>query len=250
MLYSFPKAPRMFESNKPSCQAYYELPPLKDKRAASFGYGTKYDFTKGGGNYPAPNVYSVQGDLAGPKKGFSFGLSREQMAVTGGMFIGEKKSPGPGAYDTRESNKVSLSYSFRPRTNSTENQTTVKIVPGPGTYPKLETISPNGKLFVSKYKSAPTTMFSPANSKSIFDNKKTGDKPGPGAYNVGGEISPSGTYFVSKFKSSLGKTFGLSLKNSTSADNFKAKVPGPGSYQIPSDFGHYESHYLHKDKTA
>ena len=39
------------------------------------------------------------------------------MAVTGGQLVGEKKSPGPGAYDTRETLKTSIKYSFRPKTN-------------------------------------------------------------------------------------------------------------------------------------
>ena len=39
------------------------------------------------------------------------------MAVTGGQLVGEKKSPGPGAYDTRESLKSTISFSFRPKTN-------------------------------------------------------------------------------------------------------------------------------------
>lgn len=38
------------------------------------------------------------------------------MAVTGGQFVGDKNSPGPGAYDTRETGKTKLSFSFRPRT--------------------------------------------------------------------------------------------------------------------------------------
>lgn len=47
------------------------------------------------------------------------------MAITGGAFVGDKASPGPGAYDTRESNKVAISYTFKSRTA------------GPGKYPKL-----------------------------------------------------------------------------------------------------------------
>ena len=39
------------------------------------------------------------------------------MAATGGQLVGEKKSPGPGAYDTRETLKTTISYSFRPKTN-------------------------------------------------------------------------------------------------------------------------------------
>lgn len=38
------------------------------------------------------------------------------MLVTGGQYIGDKASPGPGAYDIRGINKKTIAYSFRPRT--------------------------------------------------------------------------------------------------------------------------------------
>lgn len=38
------------------------------------------------------------------------------MAVTGGQLVGDKKSPGPGAYDIRGINQTKIAYSFRPRT--------------------------------------------------------------------------------------------------------------------------------------
>ena len=39
------------------------------------------------------------------------------MAVTGGMMVGDKNSPGPGAYDVRGINSTHICYTFRPRTN-------------------------------------------------------------------------------------------------------------------------------------
>lgn len=41
--------------------------------------------------------------------------------------------------------------------------------PGPGAYPVLETISPTGKMFISKYKSSTATIVSPARSKRFTD---------------------------------------------------------------------------------
>jgi len=247
MLYSFNKASRMAPLKADTNVAFYELPNSKSTRATSFGYGSKYDFTKGSVNNPAPNTYSLKGEVGSPdKKGFSFGLSREQMSVTGGAFVGDKKSPGPGAYDVRETNKVTHAFSFRPRTNSQDHQNTSKTVPGPGTYAAVETMSPKGKQFVAKYKSSGATTFSPARSKR-FEEKHDGEKPGPGNYNPSGEINPNGSYFVSKFKTSVGKTFGLSLKRTSSTDSFKEKIPGPGSYKLPSDFGHYESKIAAKE---
>jgi len=40
------------------------------------------------------------------------------MAVTGGQYVGDKTSPGPGAYDTREANKTIISYTFKGRTTA------------------------------------------------------------------------------------------------------------------------------------
>lgn len=245
MLFSFPKAGRMTLENKSGCShAFYDLPPVRATRTTNFGYGSKYDFTRGQANNPPPNAYSIKSDIApNPKKGFSFGLSREQMLVTGGAFVGDKTSPGPGAYDVRETNKVSLAYSFRPRTNSTEAHHTSQQAPGPGTYPLLETISPKGKLFISKYKSASTTVFSPATSKRFGgESAESTGKPGPGAYNQGGEINKTGFYFCSKFKSSNARTIGGgAIRKQASAGTLRNEAPGPGSYKIPSDFGHYES---------
>jgi len=244
MLFSFPKAARMTLDTKNTCShAFYDLPPVRATRTTNFGYGSKYDFTRGQANNPPPNAYSLKAEITpNAKKGFSFGLSREQMLVTGGAFVGDKTSPGPGAYDVRETNKVSLAFSFRPRTNSTEAHHTSQQAPGPGTYPLLETISPKGKLFVSKYKSASTTVFAPATSKRFGETNEELGKPGPGAYNSGGEINKTGFYYVSKYKSSNARTIGGgAIRKQASAGTLRNEVPGPGSYKIPSDFGHYES---------
>lgn len=39
------------------------------------------------------------------------------MKLAGGMTVGDKNSPGPGAYDVRGLNKTSIRYSFRPKTS-------------------------------------------------------------------------------------------------------------------------------------
>jgi hypothetical protein len=46
-----------------------------------------------------------------------------------------------------------------------DEMTTIKINPGPGAYEKIETITKNGKLFVSKHKSSGATVINPATSK-------------------------------------------------------------------------------------
>jgi len=237
MLFSFPRTGRFGADNKPTCsQAFYDLPPVRSTRSPALGYGNKYDFTKQTGTNPAPNAYNV---AKGPKKtGFSFGLSREAMAVTGGMFVGDKTSPGPGAYDTRETNKAIIAYTFKARTLGPDGFNTSKDAPGPGAYPTIQTTSPNGKYFVSKFKNSGANTFPPARS-SRFGHSVESKAPGPGQYTLGPTLSPNGKYSVSKFKSSLVRSFGHAGRNNSSTPGLHA-VPGPGSYRLPSDFGYYE----------
>lgn len=247
MLFSFPKAPKFGVDPKPACaHAFYDLPPLKETRAPGFGYGTRSDFTSSQLQTPAPNNYKpADSFIPDKKKGFSFGLSREKMQITGGMFVGDKNSPGPGAYDTREANKVMVAYTFKSRTASGDGLTTRRHVPGPGTYPVYDTITPNGKLFNSKYKNSGAPTISPAKS-ARFPDLRESKVPGPGAYVTAVGISPTGEYVLSKFKASLGRSFGHGGMRSSSSQPSLSKVPGPGSYRVPSDFGHYEAASFHK----
>jgi len=159
------------------------------------------------------------------------------MLVTGGQSVGEKTSPGPGAYNTREINKTNISYSFRPRTN-TDGLISSAKVPGPGTYLTIGTIDPKGRYNVSKFKNSGATIIAP--SRSIrFASAKEAKEPGPGAYDLKTGINTSGAYFVSKFKSNIARSFGHSMRKTASGGHLD--IPGPGSYRLPSEFGHYET---------
>jgi len=238
MLWSFPKNSKEIYVRKSDCnQAFYDLPSVKSTRTAGFGYGTKLDFTKSAINNPPPNSYELKSDFNTKRKGYSFGLSRDAMQVSGGQFVGDKNSPGPGAYDTREVGKTKISFSFRPRT-TTDNLTSPKFVPGPGAYPQLETLTSKGKYFVSKFKGSGATLIAPARSKRFTELKSA--NPGPGTYDPASAITKDGSYFVSKFHSSFCRTFSHSMRKNASL-NTMAATPGPGSYKLPSDFGHYES---------
>jgi hypothetical protein len=239
-LYSFPKSPKLLVTKPPCNHAFYDLPPVRMTRTTALGYGTKYDFTKNVVSNPAPNTYKLQDefDSKTKKKGYSFGLSREAMAVTGSQFVGDKTSPGPGAYDTRETNKTVHAYTFKGRTTAPEGLTTVRIVPGPGTYPAYDTLRPNGKYFVSKFKNSGAGSFAPLRS-TRFPATKDANFPAPGSYDLIPTISPKGSYYLSKFHSSGVRSFGHSTRNATQS-SFQG-APGPGSYRIPSDFGYYES---------
>lgn len=79
-LYSFPKSERFKVKKNYYCENFYELPSTITKRTTNLGYATKYDFTKGNKECPAPNVYNIKSDFEQKKsknKGFSFGDSRE-----------------------------------------------------------------------------------------------------------------------------------------------------------------------------
>jgi len=238
-LYSFPKSPKDNLVKRSECsQAFYDLPDVRSSRTAGFGYGTKLDFTKSGTNNPPPNNYEIKSAFEpNKKKGFSFGLSREAMSATGSQFVGEKKSPGPGAYDTRETNKTKLSYSFRPRT-TIEALVSPKFVPGPGAYPIPESINSRGNYHLSKFTNSGATLISPARSKRFTDVKNA--NPGPGSYDNPATITDNGSYYVSKFRSSFCRTFSHSMRKNLALPN-TINNPGPGSYKLPSEFGHYES---------
>ena len=65
-----------------SSEKFYELKTTLATRAAGFGYGCKYDFTKELPQSPPPNTYRLT-DGCSEKKGFAFGESRQNMVVTG-----------------------------------------------------------------------------------------------------------------------------------------------------------------------
>lgn len=240
MQYSFPKAKKFGDFRKSECaQAFYDLPPVRSTRAAAFGYGTKYDFTKQHADTPGPNTYhtpSIFDDSK--KKGISFGLGREQMQITGGQYVGDKGSPGPGAYDIRNINKTTIAYSFRPRTLIDATYSS-KTVPGPGAYRTIDDINTKGKYWLSKFKNSGASIISPARSER-FQYEKKRNEPGPGSYDPKTGINKTGSYFVSKFRSTIGPSFGHSIRKTASAATFE-NTPGPGSYRLPSEFGYYES---------
>lgn len=165
------------------------------------------------------------------------------MAATGAQFVGERASPGPAAYDIRESNKVKLSYTFRPRVTQgnrhlflifSDLNPTQKIVPGPGTYQTVDDINPKGRYSTSKFKNSGATVIPPAHSDrwskskdskmSIFNKFLGSAEPGPGTYDLKVGINVTGSYFVSKFKSSIGRSFGHSQR-SGSVGNFSIVNP-------------------------
>lgn len=86
MQYSFGKAPRFQELYKSSsCDSfYYDLPSVFSKRAASLGFGHKYDFTEGAKS-KCPCFYNYKGafDKKPNNRGSTFGAGREAFFQVG-----------------------------------------------------------------------------------------------------------------------------------------------------------------------
>eukprot|EP01017_Pseudomicrothorax_dubius_P003770 TRINITY_DN10613_c0_g1_i1.p1 TRINITY_DN10613_c0_g1~~TRINITY_DN10613_c0_g1_i1.p1 ORF type:complete len:285 (+),score=39.55 TRINITY_DN10613_c0_g1_i1:144-998(+) len=240
-LYSFPKGQRFKDLIKPSHNgSIYELPSMREKRAASFGYGSKYDFTKDRSNSPPPGSYNVRREPSAEGNHWSIGLSRD--VVTGSLATPGKNVPGPGTYNLK-GRFSPVAYTMRPRTSNPDelvNTKNAKQIPGPGKYEAIPAITKDGKHFVANFKNTGMVAFNPPRSKRFNDHSFSKEVPGPGAYDTKPAIDSKGNYFISKFESSGCRTFNHEKRNVFS---LRARTPGPGTYRMPSDFGYYESKY-------
>ena len=123
-MYSFPKEPRFKAPKRKSHSSShirrlpqkfsfnrYQPPPKLDedeqpikkydhtKRSTSFGFGSKYDFTRQAKKNPGPNAYKkVDGLYNYGNLGISFGFSREKVKFNGSSKAARERSPGPGQY--------------------------------------------------------------------------------------------------------------------------------------------------------
>eukprot|EP00831_Metopus_contortus_P024472 TRINITY_DN21336_c0_g1_i3.p1 TRINITY_DN21336_c0_g1~~TRINITY_DN21336_c0_g1_i3.p1 ORF type:complete len:232 (+),score=34.62 TRINITY_DN21336_c0_g1_i3:171-866(+) len=149
-------------------QAYYTLPDfkmtMKSTMSPKIGTEKRYDFGKGSIT-PAPLEYQLPSTLT--KVGKSFGVGRDSF---GKVFLGtvpqfSKEAPGPGTYDDKvpKIGKEASKFTMRMRTKLEEN-ITAKIVPGPGNYVPVSSISPEGKFKVSTFKDTGAYKFNPPSS--------------------------------------------------------------------------------------
>ena len=166
-MFSFPKAQRFPPLKRTGySDNFYSLPPLKHPRSASFGYGKKYDFTEPSkGNQPA--FYNGKRDydpdnLQGPS--YTFGISRDKYAK---VYYQENKTidyavPGAGKYLPKIQGTESPKFTMGVRYS---NQSPRKAdAPGPGAYPSVLQISPNGSYPSSKYRNVNALSFGSPNS--------------------------------------------------------------------------------------
>jgi len=182
-LYSFPKASRfgsiMKKGDNPN--AFYPLGNTISKRAASFGYGHKHDFTKQIDQIPAPNKYKdVDALYRMGKRGVSMGVGRDKVTFSG-FTINPMKIPGPGAYDIANRNLPSLKgFSIKPKSESLKKHWNN---PGPGHYNFVSTVSGEGKFSVSNYRNVTAPSIKMHTSVSKLKDESNLIFPGPGNYN-------------------------------------------------------------------
>lgn len=201
---------------------YYEIPTSFQKRAASFGYGSKSDFTRDVGSKlyldnPPPTAYNLPTDLSSKRKSYSFGLSREaceKRAIEGHLKC-DPSVPGPGTYNyVKPIGSDSSKFSLRPKTTSLDDLFVVSKNPGPGTYNPKSSIDKKGSYFLSQHKNACAASFSARTStrfKAFSRNSNPG--PGPGTYDNNEGISREGFYFLTKYRSSGVRSFALSSRD-------------------------------------
>ena len=228
--YTFSKAERFPKISIYGAMSFYNLPSVKNERATSFGYGSRYNFipkdsetTPSCYNY----CYGVQSKQPYAPK-YSFGLGRENMKNNSNY----TRSPGPGKYYSplksigKDSPKYSMKgrykNSFYPRTES----------PGPAAYDPQTKMNEKGVFGIAGYNNVKSYDFSKGIANR-FDYKieKT---PGPAEYK--NNKSMIGEIYDSRFRSTHGIHMAFRHKK-VDRDNY----PGPGAYERYGDFYKYGS---------
>lgn len=232
--YSFPKAERFPKISIYGAMSFYNLPSVKNERATSFGYGSRYNFCKKNSE-TTPSCYDysygVQSKQPYAPK-YSFGLGRENIKNN---YV-DKFTPGPGKYyspiktigngSPKYSIKGKYKSSLCPRSDS----------PGPAAYDPHTKMNPMGVYGIAGYKNVKSYDF----SKGILDrfNYKIDKTPGPAEYK---NKSLMGNIYDSRFRSTHGihMVFRHERKD---RDNY----PGPGAYERYGDFYRYNDRSLNE----
>ena len=161
-MYTFSKSPRFPEIKRTGYSDTFYTPTFKSTRQASFGYGTKYDFTRASkGNNP--QFYAIKRDFdvnnhRGPM--YSFGLSRDECPIT----KYDKYSPGPNYDTSRPLGSTAPKYTMNERYHTTHSST-FNSTPGPGAYGFGLSINESGKYPSSKVRNIMSMDMSASKSK-------------------------------------------------------------------------------------
>mmetsp|Transcript_10728 Transcript_10728/g.16049 ORF Transcript_10728/g.16049 Transcript_10728/m.16049 type:complete len:278 (+) Transcript_10728:8-841(+) len=247
--YSFSRAAR-FPSLKTTESKMYQIPPSFSKRATSFGFGNKYDFTQERGKgIPAPNSYNTTSDFSSHKphsSAFSFGVSREayEKVYVKGHFRPDPVVPGPGSYNaTLPLGSDQQKVAIRPEVSG-QSLFNLKKGPGPGDY-EQKIFNSKSEYYLSTYKNPRKCQLHP-NSSQRFPKGPRENIPGPGNYYRSKSFLDS-DYFLSTNRSSGTRGFSISSRDPL---NKRLDVPGPGNYRIPSEFGYYQSKNAHSRSSS
>ena len=163
MTYSFAKSER-FQEGKPYyiiryCKKVYTLHEVRSKISSGLGYGERSNMEiKSIVPYPSPCTYNVTPDKQ-KKKGYSFGLSRENCnkQYLYSHPLADKVTPGPGTY--KLSNRIFKKgkiYSFRGKNLFPQSKFALNV-PGPGAYNEDSPLKNTGRSIISTIKSIQNT---------------------------------------------------------------------------------------------
>ena len=222
--YSFPKAERFPKISIYGAMSFYNLPSVKNERATSFGYGSRYNFCpKDSETTPSCYnfCYGVQSKQPYAPK-YSFGLGRENIKNN---FT--EATPGPGKYYSplKSLGKDGPKYSMKGKHLNSLYR--ISDSPGPAAYDPHTKMNAKGVFGIAGFKNVKSYDF----SKGIQDRFKY-DKditPGPSEYNKNKSLI--GNIYDSRFRSTHGihMVFRHDVKDK---DNY----PGPGAYERYGDF--------------
>ena len=231
-MYSFGKAERFppikrrgFSDN------FYDLPSQKMRRTAGFGYGTKYDFTKGKGWELTTVKRDFDKDSKPRAPAYSFGLSRDayRKAYCPGYKNEDKCIPGAAKYNFLKTfGSEAPKYTMRRKDIASVGRYGDSNTPGPGAYAPVVKINDKGIYPISRISNVKCNNF--GLDKSQRYNFAGNKNPGPNAYAC---KSLMGFNFNSKYKS--GNMITMSPKYNTINSN--DRYPGPGQYLRFSEFG-------------
>ena len=233
--YSFSKAERFPKISVYGAMSFYNLPSVKNERATSFGYGSRYNFCKK--NFETtPSCYNYSYGInskqpCAPK--YTFGVSRENMKIN----KQDEYSPGPGKYYSpiKSIGNDSPKYSIKGKYNNSLYP--LSDSPGPAAYDPHTKMNPFGIFGIAGYKNVKSYDF----SKGILDrfNYKVDKTPGPAEYK---NKSLFGNIYNSKFRSTHGIHMVFRHQVKDSRDNY----PGPGAYERYGDFYKYNDRSLNE----
>ena len=233
-MYSFGRN-RRFRELKPSSETFfYNLPTFKSTRYASFGYGTRSDFTRSLRNGKTQVYYNIPSDFnfrVRHSPQYSMGKGREDCKRP--INNVDKNDPGPGAYNVSRPlgyNALKFSIFGRDWAYKDERKNT-KNFPAPGHYNQKLSINGTGRYPTSNFNNTQGLTFSGAERFKTQFNKN----PGPGTYENDTIFNGTGFHFSTKYGSNVAKTMHNRPPQFYRKDK-DSGTPGPGSYDFFSDF--------------